>query len=138
MHIFAKSYLKIVDRFFLQEDIGTGISKIICLGLCLQDVKTTASVWIRILRKGITDFIQTWIASNMRSYLFKKKNFIFRCTNTLHHCLYSYYISIGSCLWTNNTILNVLRSIKTWNLSWLLFEISLVILLINFCGKFSF
>lgn len=53
-----KSYLKIFDRVSLQEDIDIEISQIVCSGLCLQDVKTTVSVSVRVLRKGIKDFIQ--------------------------------------------------------------------------------
>lgn len=53
-----KSYLQIFDRVSLQEDIDIEISQIVCSGLCLQDVKTTVSVSVRVLRKGIKDFIQ--------------------------------------------------------------------------------
>lgn len=57
-----------------------GIGKIPCLGWSSQDVKTTVSVSVRVLRKGINDFIQTWIATNMRSYFIKAFLYI----STLH------------------------------------------------------
>lgn len=49
----------IFDRSFLQEDIGIEFSKMPCSGLSLQDVKTTVSVSVRVLHKGINHFIQT-------------------------------------------------------------------------------
>lgn len=59
-------------RLLFQEDIGM----VFCSGLSSQYVRTTVCVWVTVLRKGINDFIQTWIATNMRSYLKKKIRYI--------------------------------------------------------------
>lgn len=59
VRIYNKSYLRIFDMIFLKKDISIGISTVICSGIRLQVVKTTVSVSVKVLRKGIKAFIQT-------------------------------------------------------------------------------